>query len=168
MTAPGRLCCKSLFAPLIKNFPDRRRDIRVNRARGNRIQPQQRPADGLRDDGPQAGVAQPAEGRRHPCVARNLAGCCQCERGILLRPAAKAAEPRGRGHGDRGAAVGDQRAAVRGLGANLPEQNQHGPPLNEAASMRLPTSALVGSGTQTLRGQQLMSASGTSRHTAMS
>ena len=86
-------------------------------ARGNRIQPQQRPADGLRDDDPHAGVAQPAEGCRHPCVARNLAGCCQCERRILLRPAAKAAEPRGRGHGDRGAAVGDQRAAVRGLGA---------------------------------------------------
>ena len=65
----------------------------------------------------QAGVAQPAEGGRHPCVARNLAGCCQCERGILLRPAAKAAEPGGTGHGNRGAAVGDQRAAVHGLRA---------------------------------------------------
>src|SRR6266481_3726209 len=47
----------------------------------------------------------------------HLARRCECERGILLRPGAKAAEPRGTGHGDRGAAVGDQRAAVRGLGA---------------------------------------------------
>jgi hypothetical protein len=50
-------------------------------------------------------------------VARNLAGCCQCERGIFHRPAAKAAEPGGKGYGDRGAAVGDQRAAVRALRA---------------------------------------------------
>jgi len=37
--------------------------------RGNRIQSQQRPADGLGDDDPQAGVTQPGEGRRNPCVA---------------------------------------------------------------------------------------------------
>src|SRR5262249_9332807 len=54
------------------------------RARGNRIQPQQRPADGLGDDDPQAGVTQPREGRRNPCVACHLPRRCECERGILF------------------------------------------------------------------------------------
>src|SRR5262245_34084972 len=53
-------------------------------ARGNRIQPQQRPADGLGDDDSQAGVTQPREGRKNPCVACHLARCRECERGILL------------------------------------------------------------------------------------
>src|SRR5580692_4666554 len=29
MSALGRFCCKTLFAPVIKNFPGRRRDFRV-------------------------------------------------------------------------------------------------------------------------------------------
>jgi NAD(P)-dependent dehydrogenase (short-subunit alcohol dehydrogenase family) len=86
-------------------------------ARGNGIQPQQWPPDGLGHDGAQAGVTQPGEGRRNPCVACHLARHCECERKILLRPGAKAAESRGTGCGDRAAAVGDQRAAVHGLGA---------------------------------------------------
>jgi hypothetical protein len=53
-------------------------------ARGNRIQPQQRPADELGDDDPEAGGTQPGEGRRNPCVACHLARRCECERGILL------------------------------------------------------------------------------------
>ena len=118
------------------------------------LQPQQRPADGLRNDDPQAGVAQPAEGRGHPCVARNLAGCCQCEREILHRPAAKAAEPRGRGRGDLGAAVGDQRAAVRGLGAKRrsPFMTRPAkqatpaspPPSSEAAVLRTSSALAIG------------------------
>jgi NAD(P)-dependent dehydrogenase (short-subunit alcohol dehydrogenase family) len=53
-------------------------------ARGNRIQPQQRAGDGLGDDDPQAGVTQPGEGRRNPCVACRLARRCECERGVFL------------------------------------------------------------------------------------
>src|SRR5262244_2928384 len=49
-------------------------------ARGNRIQPQQRPTDGFGDDDPQAGVTQPGEGRRNPCVACHLARRYECER----------------------------------------------------------------------------------------
>ena len=60
----------------------------------------------------------PQKGADYPCVARNLAGYCPYERGVLLRPAAKAVEPQGTGQGDRKATVGDQRAAVRGFGAN--------------------------------------------------
>jgi NAD(P)-dependent dehydrogenase (short-subunit alcohol dehydrogenase family) len=68
------------------------------RARGNKIQPQQRAADGLSDDDPRAGVAQPAEGRRHPCVARNLAGYCPVSGAYFFdrqekRPSPKAQDP---------------------------------------------------------------------------
>jgi NAD(P)-dependent dehydrogenase (short-subunit alcohol dehydrogenase family) len=105
-------------------------------ARGNRLQPQQRPADGLGDDDAQANVTQPGEGRRNPCVACHLARRCECERGILLRPGAKAAEPRGTGRGGSAAAVGDQRLAVRRLGAKRRSQLMTRP--TSAAFIRSP------------------------------
>jgi len=62
----------------------------------------------------QAGVTQPGEGRRNPCVACHLARPCECERGDTSLTRSKSREPRGTGHRNREAAVGNQRATVRG------------------------------------------------------
>ena len=69
--------------------------------------------DGSRHDDPQAGLAQPAEGRRNARVAGDFAAVRTCQWRILLRQAAGDAEPGGAGHGHGAAAMGGQRGPVR-------------------------------------------------------
>src|SRR5262245_35990385 len=84
---------------------------------GDRLQPQQRPPHGPRHDDPAARLAQPAKGRRDPRLAGDLARRGHCQRRLLRRHAADDTEPGGARPGRGTAAVGGERAAVRGRSA---------------------------------------------------
>ena len=87
----------------------------------------------LRDDDPQAGVAQPSRrAQTRSCGSPPRRRLARCEREDTSSTRSKGRRARGRGHGGRGAAVGNQRAAVRGLGAN-----RRSPPITRPASRQL-------------------------------